>query len=361
MHSWLRKSFHYILLAGLGLAVGTLGIAAEGQAQTATVGTSDKPESLRILYVTNRQKEGNYTGKAIFGGERGNVSFGECIAEFSPIPFASDLAANLPFYLKEEFKSISRVEQMDAVQFWNDLEESAKSVASRSVVLYVHGYNYGFERSCDMAAEIQRSLDGVATVVAFSWPSNGLASDYMSDLADVEWSTLLLAEIIGEIHARLGADRIKVAAHSIGSRGAIFSLVRLALKPVDQPVIDHLVLLAPDFDSQTFVDLLPTIRPLAGHVTLYASDKDTPLKFSRQLNGYPRLGEAGEHLTVVEGMDTIDVSTSGRHQITGHEYFFYNHLVVADLVALLGTGEPASGRPGLEAREFEGLTYWQVK
>ncbi len=118
------------------------------------------------------------------------------------------------------------------------------------------------------------------------------------------------------------------------------------LSGVESPVIDQLVLMAPDFDSQTFIDLLPGLAPLAGGITLYASDKDTPLKLSHQLSGYPRLGEAGEYLTVIEAMDTIDVSSIGRYQITGHEYFYFHPLVTADLVSLLGTGaQPRSG-PG---------------
>ena len=315
----------------------------------------------RILYVTNRQRTDEDSSKIRYGGERGEVSFGKCVAEFTPIPFAADLAEKLPFYLKEESNRISDVAELEDVDFWKELEKSAESTTSGAVVLFVHGYSYGFERNCDMAAEMQRTLEGKATVVAFSWPSNGLPSDYVSDLSDVEWSTRLLGEVIEQLHERLGADRIRVAAHSMGSRGVVLSLMRLAGKSVDQPVIGDLVLLAPDVDTQTFTELLPTLEPFAGHITLYASDKDTPLKLSRQLSGYPRLGEAGEFLTVLKEMDTIDVSSSGRRQITGHEYFFYNHLVVADLVELLETGAPASDRTGLEQRTQDGLPYWRIE
>ena len=127
-----------------------------------------------------------------------------------------------------------------------------------------------------------------------------------------------------------------------------------------RPLIGPLVLLAPDFDSQTFVELLPRLAPLTAGITLYASSNDTPLKVSRRLSGYPRLGEAGEFLTVLEGMETIDVSPAGRYQILGHEYFYFHPLVVADLVALLGTGASAAERSGLRPRRRDGVLYWEI-
>ena len=128
-----------------------------------------------------------------------------------------------------------------------------------------------------------------------------------------------------------------------------------------RPAISQLVLLAPDFDSQSFVDLLPELRPMAGAIILYASDNDTPLKLSQQLSGYPRLGQAGNVLTVVEGMETIDVSSAGRYQFTGHEYFNFHPKVAADIVALLGTGAAAPGRTGLQTRLHDGIRYWEFE
>ena len=125
-------------------------------------------------------------------------------------------------------------------------------------------------------------------------------------------------------------------------------------------MINRLVLLAPDFDSETFVDLLPRLVSLAGDITLYASSNDTPLKASRQLNGHPRLGEAGEFLTVAEGMETIDVSPVGRYQILGHEYFYFHPKVAADLIALLSSGKSAAQRSTLRSMKRNGIAYWEI-
>ncbi len=313
-----------------------------------------------IFYLTNRKRHEGKPVADTYSGDRGELHFGRCEVEFTPIPIINQFASRLPFYLQSETNVVSLAEQTDLPVFWEQLGATVEHTSSGSVVLFVHGYNYGFVRTCRMAAEMQRSLQDKATVVVFSWPSNGLPTDYVSDQADIEWSVPLLSEFIGQLGDHIGRSNVQVVAHSLGSRGVIFALQRLAAERVERPAINHLVLLAPDFDSQTFVDLLPGLSPLAGGITLYASGNDTPLKLSHQLSGYPRLGEAGEYLTVIEGMETIDVSSIGRYQITGHEYFNFHPLVAADLAALLGTGARAARRPGLQPKMRDGVRYWEL-
>ena len=212
-----------------------------------------------------------------------------------------------------------------------------------------------------MAAEVQRGLQGKASVLMFSWPSNGLPTDYVRDQADLEWSVPVLAGFIRQLGERIEPDKVQVLAHSLGTRGVIFALQRLAADLDTRPLIGRLVLLAPDFDSQTFVELLPRLALLTGGITVYVSSQDTPLKVSRQLSGYPRLGEAGDFLTLVEGMETVDVSPAGRYQIWGHEYFYFHPLVAADLAALLGSGASAAERAGLRPNRRNGFSYWEIR
>lgn len=331
--------------------------ATPAPAEAATTETT----RVSVFYLTNRARLAEQPVADTYNGDRGDPRFGRCEVKFSPIPIVNHVASKMPFYLQSETIEVSLAAQLDPALFWEQLGAAAGRTASRSVVLFVHGYNYGFERTCRMAAQMQRSLQGQAIVLMFSWPSNGLPSDYVSDLADVEWSVPLLADTIGQLGDRVGRDKVQVVAHSLGTRGVIFALQRLAGMRVEQPAVDRLVLLAPDFDSQTFVGLLPEFASLAGNITLYASANDTPLKLSQQLSGYPRLGEAGEHLTVVEGVETIDVSSLGRYQITGHEYFNFHPRVAADLAALLGTGVRVTERPGLQPALRDGVRYWVFK
>lgn len=360
----MRDIFYTVLLLSFFLCLGfsTEGSSSEPDSSAGGGKVSDVDSAkVSVFYLTNRARLGDQPQEVIYDGRRGTPIFGHCEVEFTPIPIVKDVASKLPFYLQGETDSVKFVEEPNHSQFWTQLDDAVRINSSDSVVLFIHGYNYNFERACLMAAQMQRSLEGMTTIIAFSWPSNGVASDYVSDLVDVEWSVPLLADFIGQLSERFNSTGVQVVAHSMGSRGAIFALQRLKAKKIEPPVIAKLVLLAPDFDSQTFVNTLPGIKAVAGHITLYASANDTPLKFSHQLSGYPRLGEAGDYLTVVEGVDTIDISSTGRYQITGHEYFRFNPKVVDDLIMLLGKGTHASMRPGLQPNKRGGLVFWEVR
>ena len=336
-------------------------VEGSGARATEDAGSDRGELDVGVYFLTNRRSDGGDPVPGSFDGRRGQPQFGRCRVRFTPIPLLGQVGSAVPFYVPREIKDVSVAEAFDPGTFWDRLAAGAAETESESVVVFVHGYNYGFERTCRMAAEMQRSLEGDAVVVMFSWPSNGIATDYVSDLADVEWSVPLLAHFLDQLGDRIGPDRIQILAHSMGSRGTVAALERLGARRSERPVIGRLVLLAPDFDAQTFVERLPELSPLAGSMTLYASSNDTPLKLSRQLSGYPRLGEAGEFLTVVPGLETIDVSPAGVYQVFGHEYFFYHPLVATDLTLLLSTGADAAERSGLVSRSQDGITYWEIR
>lgn len=333
--------------------------AADGMPK-GRVGTGNTGIKVSVPYVTNRRVEEEGPGRKAYGGERGSLSLGRCEVAFSPIPIIDRFAHRVPFYVPDETREVRFERQGDAGIFWEQLSAEVARTSSRSVAVFVHGYNYGFERHCIVAAELQRTLQDGALVLMFSWPSNGRPSDYIADQADVEWSVGLLARVLTQLGERLGPERVQVLAHSLGSRGVLFALERLRAEREQRPVIGPLVLMAPDFDAQTFVGRLPALVPLTAGITLYASSNDMPLKVSRQLHASSRLGEAGEFLTVAEGMQTVDVSPLGRYQVLGHEYFLFHPIVAADLAALITDGRGAAQRKGLRSIERNGLVYWEL-
>jgi esterase/lipase superfamily enzyme len=351
-----------LLLALLATFAVTLlrGAGAADAREKAAAGGSETMIQVSVPYVTNRRREAPVAEQKAYGGDRGATSLGRCEVVFTPIPVINKIAPRVPFYLADETREVRIERQSDPEAFWEEVQDESAGTASGSVVVFVHGYNYGFERHCKAAAELQRALSGKAIVLMFSWPSNGRPTDYIPDQADVEWSVPLLARLLADLGDRLGADRVQVLAHSLGSRGVVFALERMRADLKTRPLIGQLVLMAPDFDAQSFVERLPILAPLTAGITLYASSNDTPLKASRQLHGSPRLGEAGEFLTVAEGMQTVDVSPLGRYQVLGHEYFRFHPTAAADLAELLGEGLGAPDRAGLRRASFNGMVYWEL-
>lgn len=355
---WVR-SLTLALFATLAGCYACSPVAADTAAK-AVGGGNESGIKVSVPYVTNRRLEAHDLGQESYGGERGSPSLGWCEVVFTPIPVINQIAPRMPFYVADETRQVRFDRRADTEAFWDRVQQQIARTTSGSVVVFVHGYSYGFERNCKAAAELKRNLAGNAVVLMFSWPSNGRPTDYIPDQADVEWSVPFLARLLGELGDRLGPERVQVLAHSLGSRGVLFALERLRAERETPALIGQLVLMAPDFDAQTFVERLPEVVPLAAGITLYASSNDTPLKASRQLHGAPRLGEAGGFLTVAEGMQTVDVSTLGRYQVLGHEYFLFHPKVAADLAALLGEGRTARDRAGLQPLSANGLVYWEL-
>lgn len=355
--------------SGIGVALLAVGIlsglspdaSVAGEIVGPSAAASDGAIAVSVPYVTNRRRERSGASSYEYGSERGSPAFGQCEVAFKPIPIINELAPKVPFYVPAETTELSVASQLDEDAFLEALSEAVTRTSSGSVVVFVHGYNYGFERTCRVAAELQRALLDEAVVLMFSWPSNGRPSDYLPDQADVEWSVPFLAHILRRLGDRLGRENVQVLAHSLGTRGVVFALADLSRKGGDRRVTGPLVLMAPDFDAQAFVDRLPDLVSLTSGITLYASSNDTPLKVSQQLHDAPRLGQAGEFLTVAEGMQTVDVSALGRYQVLGHEYFLFHPRVAADLKILLGAGRDARARPGLEPVAGNGLVYWKLR
>lgn len=325
----------------------------------AEAGNDAAGDTVGVFFATNRTYRDQRDPESGLTGERGTPRFGRCVVRFTPIPGLNTLSRQVPFHVANENPQVIGVKYSDRLSFFEQVARQATRTDSGSIALFVHGYNYGFARGCRMAAAMQRVLGDRASVLLFSWPSNGKLSDYLQDQADIEWAVPFLSNMIRELGQAVGPNNLNIVAHSLGTRGVMLALQRLAGRSDVRPLAAQLILLAPDFDAQVFIDVWPEMAPLTGRVTLYASENDTPLALSRRLHGHPRLGEGGKHLTVIPGIETIDVSSLGRYQITGHEYYHFHPRVAEDLAALLTGDTPAAQRGGLRSRNPQGPTYWE--
>lgn len=310
-----------------------------------------------VLIVTNRHFTDDRTPADRFDGRRGELRHLRCAVGYRPIPMSAEVADHLEFFVPTDFQKIEAVEILSPDAF----DDAIGFDAAKPVVLFVHGYSYAFEKTCRMGVALQRMFGDQADLVMFSWPSDANPADYVADQVDMEWSVPALADVVQRLSSRVGANRLRIVAHSLGTRGVMFALGWLRLEGEEGRLADHLTLLAPDYDAAAFRTQYPHIRKAVDRISLYASTKDTPLLVSQTLHGYPRLGQAGRHLTVIEGMETVDVSGLGRYHPTGHEYFFYHPVVAADLVESLTLGTPPADRAHTRSQELDGLRYWTLQ
>ena len=291
-----------------------------------------------------------------FGNERNGVHAGYCDLSRTPIEALELIAEKAPFYIPDDIVELDTVRELSMEEFWRNLEGT---MDGRRPVLYTHGYYISFDRGCKRASLFQESLGLAGRFLLFSWPSNGAILDYTRDESDLYWSVAPLRKTLTDMAARFGAGSFDIAAHSLGTRGVFLALVQMSdAHRSDEPLVNQLVLLAPDIDAGIFKQYLPQIRPLVRNLTIYVSGNDKPLALSRQIHDYPRLGESGSHLQGLTGVEIIDLSDLPVRYPSGHLYHLYHEIVASDLSQLLNDGKSASQRSNLKQT---GESYWRLQ
>ena len=299
-----------------------------------------------VPFLTLRNRTDSDEASKYFGGERDTLRAGVCELDRKPIESLKPVAARAPFRIPDEIIKVDTVIELAIPDFWLRMQTSSDGQAP---LMYIHGFKISFERGCKRALLLQESLRLQGRFLLFSWPSDGQITNYTRDEADLSWSVHPLFEAMMEMINRFGQGKVNIVAHSLGARGVMFAMVLLAQTQQGQePLLNQVVLIAPDIDVGIFNQYLPMIRPLARNMTAYVSSNDSPLKLSRQLHGYPRLGEAGVHLEALEGIEIIDLSAVPRRAPSGHVYHLHQDVVIKDLDRLLHANLPAPQRSNLK-------------
>jgi esterase/lipase superfamily enzyme len=326
------------------------GLAVPSTAQPAQTAI----QGLEFPFVTLRNRTGASDPAEAYGSERSDPKAGTCGVAARDLGVLSPLADATPTFLREELLRVQSVQEREVAAVLDALEQTA---GPRGPVLYVHGYYIGFDKGCRRATLLQQNAGLAGRFLWFSWPSDGAVAYYTHDEADLYWSLPDLADTIIELERRFGPATVDVVGHSLGARGVALALAEVAYR---QPGIrlGHVVLLAPDMDFGIFARLLPRIRPIAQSMTVYVAGTDRPLALSAQIHGYPRLGEAGNDVAGLTGVEVIDLSDLPQEEPTGHLYHIYSRPVGDDLRRLLEADMPADARPGLVA---SGSNLWRLQ
>lgn len=246
--------------------------------------------------------------------------------------------------------------------FYDDLGEVIGQSPGKEAMVFVHGFNVSFDDAARRTGQMAYDLKYAGAPIFFSWPSQATEIGYTVDENNVTWAVPHLKQFLEGIRKKTGVESLNIIAHSMGNRAVTNVLKELYLEyQGDGKLFNQVILAAPDVDAGVFQnDIAPKITKTAKQVTLYASSKDRALVASRNVHGYPRAGESGDNLVIVEDVDTIDV-TEIDTSLLGHNYYGDSDSIVADIYQVLHKGEPASNRPRLEASFIKQLRYWIFK
>jgi esterase/lipase superfamily enzyme len=232
----------------------------------------------------------------------------------------------------------------------------------RDAVIFVHGYNVSFESAALRAGQIGFDLSIKGCMAFFSWPSQGSIGGYITDEASIEASELAIMQFMIDFATRSDAPRVHIIAHSMGNRGVLRAVDRMAshAQAITGKRFGQIILAAPDVDADTFRNLSTAYVNLSQRTTLYVSTRDHAVEASQWLHSFPRAGLVPP-IMIVPGIDTINV-TNADLTMLGHGYVAESRSVLEDMHRLIVHGDPPERRFGLHEEKIDGdQRYWLIR
>lgn len=345
--------------------------AGSDTSKTRSDGTGGYRE-VDVYYATDRAQSGKPRPSEFYGSGRGELELGIATVTVPDLHTPGVLEA--PSIWKLEFRPdpvkhvvLQSVEPLDPDSFFGRMQAEMDTRTNREAFVFIHGYNVQFDQAARRAAQMAYDMAYDGLPILYSWPSFGSTLMYVADTAVVRLSGRRLSRFLEDLAMRSGADTIHIVAHSMGNRALTDALELLALrlgqKEGDDPVFGQVVFAAPDVDAGLFQEMLPTIRPLAERLTLYASEQDWALTASRKLHGNAlRAGLGGPHTLTSRDVDSVDMSTLGDDMLA-HSYFADDSSALADLMTLFWQNADPVERCGMqEDRDTDdGLPVWRYQ
>ncbi len=302
-----------------------------------------------------------------FTAERGRLSLGWCEVTIPPEHDPGEVESPTLLHLEvrpnpQKHVVLKQVVREEPDAFFDAVRQKVQQSPRHDLFLFVHGYNVSFEDAARRTAQMSFDLRFEGAAVFFSWPSQGELLKYTVDENNVAWSASHLKEFLLDVVRRTDARSVNLIAHSMGNRalGQAIRELEFELRQGDA-IFDEVVLAAPDIDAGIFKrDIAPALRRTARHATLYASAHDQALVASKFVHGYPRAGDSGAGLVVVDGIDTVDVSRIDL-SLLGHSYYGSSEPILEDLDELISESRRPDERKWLKPAERDGQKYWTFR
>lgn len=322
---------------------------------------------VRLFYSTDRLKSGKPDPDLFYGNDRSDsLTYGRI--EVS-IPYTRHARGRIEG--RSFFDWFLGKEERDSTRFfvlgtpveatrasWQDSVRAALSGSAKNeLFVYINGYNVSFRDAAMKAAQLTLDLELRSVPMVYSWTSFGETLKYGADLNSAELTAPRLARFLRSVASETGADRVNVLAHSMGNRALLFALQEL--RGVGDTILGRVILAAPDEDQAIFRQRVSHLLARARGVTLYASSRDKALRLAQDLRGgQPRAGQAGRHLLILDGIETIDASDVDTDFLS-HGYQGNSLQVLDDLRLLVNLGLDASDRL-TKRRVRDGRAYWYL-
>ena len=321
-----------------------------------------------VWYGTNRKPIDPQEQSKGYGAERDQtVHYGKCEVN---IPKSHQFGAIDGKWWQRWFrKKADRLQLQRRIvlandNYWTAIRDEIAGCpeGKRQSLVFLHGFNMTFDQAAERAAQIGFDLKMPGVTAFFSWPSQGNIRSYRADEASIGASEEFIKDFLIRFTKEAHSDCVYLIAHSMGNRGLLRSLQKIADDASSSTSVKfkQIFLAAPDIDVDLFVRLAKTCKTVASRTTLYASPRDRALGTSSWLHNYPRAGITPP-VTIVEGVDTIEVPNFNLMDLLGHSYFAEASAVLHDMYDLIRHDTNPSDRQRLITMKTDDeREYWRV-
>lgn len=323
-----------------------------------------------VFFATDRAiAKDNKPQHCQFLNRRGKDTLSYGIAEVSipPIPTHKRGRVERPFsFWKFQFKENEERHivitscDIQTVSDWKQIATNKlEEMNSKTALVYIHGFNVTFDDAIRQAAQIGRDIEFRGLVTAYSWSSVFDVLKYAADEDSVKLTAPRLLEFL-ETLRDIGVTTIHVIAHSMGNRALLEAIEKMPTVEQQETLFGEIVMAAPDIDATLFTESVSKLKGKANRYTLYGSASDKAICVSKKAHAeYPRAGDGGDSILVVDGVETIDATAVGADILgLGHSYFSKKRPVLSDLYYLIRESIPAARRDGLQEKFLGSQKYW---
>jgi len=353
--------------------------AAEPEAVRIGDAESEKYDTVKILFGTDRQRDTS-NERLSFGADRaGELTLGQANVTIPKNhdrgiverPWEFSIVGITIYKQKEDpdkHFTIQKIGVLDEDAFISaaNAQLASSSEYRKQAVIFIHGYNNDFDTALYRSAQMVYDMGFDGAPFLYSWPSAAGYATYEYDQQSARQSVVHLRRFIQLVTEKTDAEKIHLVAHSMGNDVLLEALreLRFQYGPDHDYKISQVILAAPDVDRNVFENLARQIAGMGKGVTLYASANDKALQASATYaGGIARAGDVPEGgPVIINGVDTIDVSA------TQQDFWGLNHNTYAETSELMkdirklfltGVRPPVNRTPSLVPVEIPDGTYWR--
>lgn len=336
-----------LLIAGLTAGCGGRATGVMRPVTTEAEGTTKVP----ILVATTRRSSPD--DGLLFTGERGRASFAKVTVSIPPNhkPGEIEWPDRFPGDPAKHFVTTA-VERFDKEAFRAQVRQAVAKSGRRHVLLFVHGYNNMFDDAVYRFAQITHDTAAGVVPLLFTWPSRGSLLAYTYDRESSNYSRDAMEGLLQALAAEPSVKEVSILAHSMGNWVTLEALRQMAIRDRKiAPKIKNVMLAAPDVDVEVARTQIAGMGPNRPRFTLFTSQDDRALAFSRRLWGSTaRLGaidptqEPYKSALARYNIDAFDLTSEQGTDRLNHGKFAESPDVVRFIGSQLASGQQIASR-----------------